>query len=62
MKTLNLNANNKKKLELKKMAVANLTISEEKMKAVIGGKGEDTSGKISCDLAMTCTSTILGTI
>jgi hypothetical protein len=34
---MNNNTTNKKKLELKKTAIANLTLSESQMKAVVGG-------------------------
>jgi len=37
MKTQYVKPGNVKKLELKKMAVANLSISEEKMKVIMGG-------------------------
>ncbi len=40
---MNNNTTNKKKLELKKTAIANLTLSEAQMKMLIGGKmsGDD---------------------
>lgn len=34
---MNNNATNKKKLELKKTAIANLTLSEAQMRMVVGG-------------------------
>jgi hypothetical protein len=45
MQKVNLNPGNKKKLELKKTAIANLQISEGQMKMIMGGnfKDEDTS-------------------
>jgi hypothetical protein len=35
------NNTNKKKLELRKTAIANLTLSEEQMKIIKGGGGKD---------------------
>ena len=42
------NTTNKKKLELKKTAIANLTLSEAKMKMVIGGIAQKQSGDQYC--------------
>jgi hypothetical protein len=58
---MNNNATNKKKLELKKTAIANLTLSESQMKMLVGGDKENLlSGDQICqglsDLHHGCTS------
>jgi hypothetical protein len=55
MKKITLNTANTKKLELKKTAIANLQMSEEKMRLVIGGNwtGDDipSGGRPNCNSA-----------
>jgi hypothetical protein len=50
MKKVTLNTANKKKLELKKTAIANLQMSEEQMRVLIGGVGnkQDPTSILDC--------------
>jgi hypothetical protein len=52
------NNSNKKKLELKKMAIANLTLSDAQMRVVVGGGGKtDPIDSQNADgIKTTCTS------
>jgi hypothetical protein len=57
MKKVTLNTVSKKKLQLKKTAIANLQMSEGQMKLVIGGLNTDNGSKTAFDEADgACTS------
>lgn len=56
MKQVSLKAANQKKLELKKTAIANLYIGEDKQKMLIGGGVTNTITATSILVINTCTS------
>jgi hypothetical protein len=60
---MNNNTTNKKKLELKKTAIANLTLSEAQMRMMVGGGGKNNPIDSQNDdgIKTTCT-TVIGTV